>query len=284
MTSRPATIGGLIERTTQRLRRAGLEAPRREAARLVGELAGMPGTALLLDSDRVAPPELMHRVATASARRAKGEPAPYITGTMGFRHLNLEVDHRVLIPRPETEQLVELVLAAAPTGRVVDVGTGSGCIALSLAWEGSYHDVVASDQSPAALDVARRNAVRHGLAIRLVEGDLLAPVRGERFDAVVSNPPYIAEAEYRLLDPSVRCWEPRQAMVSGVDGLDAIRGLLETAPSVLVNGGLLALEIESTRAVRTAALARDAGWRDVAVVQDLFGRDRFLTARWGRRA
>jgi len=141
--------------------------------------------------------------------------------------------------------------------------------------------VVGIDRSPAALAVASANAARLGLPVRWVEGDLLAPVAGECFDAVVSNPPYLTTAEHRDLDPAVRSWEPALALASGEDGLEATRGLLAGAWEVLRPGGLLALEVDSSRAARVAALARDSGWSEVAVTQDLFGRDRYCTARRG---
>lgn len=191
------------------------------------------------------------------------------------------MDRRVLIPRPETEQLVDLVLTTVPNGWVVDVGTGSGCIALSLAAEGGYATVTGIDRSGEALAVARDNGLRLGLEVEWLEGDLLAPVRGRLVDAVVSNPPYLTADEYRSLDASVKDWEPAGALVSGEDGLDATRRLLLDALQALRPGGLLALELDSSRAAVTAALAAAAGWQDVAVIRDLFGRDRFLTARRG---
>lgn len=283
MTVAAATMRDLVEEITARLRRGGVEQPRREALRLVGDLAGSQPGAILLHPALVAPGTLRDQAMAAAERRANGEPIAYVTGRAGFRHLELVVDSRVLVPRPETEQLVDLVLEAVPGGEVVDVGTGSGCIALSFSREGRYAGVVGIDRSWGALEVARANALRLGLVVEWVAGDLLDPVRDRLFDAVVSNPPYLSAEDYRLLDSSVKAWEPEDALVSGEDGLEATRRLLADAGDVLRPGGLLALEIDSSRAAATAALAAGAGWQDVAVTRDLFGRDRFLTARQGLR-
>jgi len=185
----------------------------------------------------------------AAARRARGAPFAYAVGRAPFRHLTLAVDERVLIPRPETEQLVEEVLRRTGGGRGVaaDVGTGSGAIALALAAEGGFERIVATDVSQDALDL-------------------------------VSNPPYIAYDEARDLPASVRDWEPAQALFAGDEGMAVIAGLVAGAMDVLVPGGLLALEVDSRRADRAAALARAAGFTDAEVVQDLAGRDRFVLA------
>ncbi len=218
------------------------------------------------------------------------EPRAYAEGIAGFRLLELAVDRRVLIPRPETEGLVERVLAwsAGRWGRgngeggtVLDLGTGSGCIALSLATEGRFSRIVATDVSADALAVARANAERVQPTpmpeFRL--GDLFQPVAGERFDVIVSNPPYIAGPEYAELDPSVRDFEPQVALLSGPDGLAHTRAILEAGPDYLAAGGLLALELDSRRAEQSAAIARAFGFRDVRVERDVFDRSRFLLAR-----
>lgn len=273
------TVAALTELTAAGLRRAGLEDARREALRLIADLGNCTPGDLLLRGEREASPEWVDRVESAARRRAGGEPLAYASGWAGFRNLVLAVDRRVLIPRPETEGLVDLVIKSAPRGRALDVGTGSGCIALSLAQEGQYEEVVAVDKSADALAVAGANAARLGLPVTLLEGDLFEPVSGQEFQVIVSNPPYLTQGELETLDPSVRDWEPQVALVSGVDGLDAIRGLLTGAHDILAPGGLLALELDSSRAAVVAALAHRAGWGDVAVIQDLYGRDRYLTAR-----
>ncbi len=225
---------------------------------------------------------------TAAARPDAAEPRQYADGLAGFRLLELVVDRRVLIPRPETEGLVELVLGFAAArwgteggGTALDLGTGSGCIALSLAREGRFARIVATDVSAEALEVARLNADR----IRPVPrpefrlGAFFQPVGGERFDLIVCNPPYIAAPEYAELDPSVRDYEPRVALESGPDGLAHTRAILEAAPDHLAPGGLLALEVDSRRGDESAAIARARGFRDVRVARDVFDRPRFLLAR-----
>jgi release factor glutamine methyltransferase len=217
------------------------------------------------------------------------EPRAYVEGIAGFRLLDLVVDRRVLIPRPETEGLVERVLSwsgarCAVRGElltVLDLGTGSGCIALSLAMEGRFARIVATDVSQEALAVARLNAARVRPE-RLPEfrlGAFFAPVGGEQFDVIVSNPPYIAAGEYAELDPSVRDFEPRLALESGADGLAHTRAILDAAPDHLEPGGLVALELDSRRAEPAAAIARARGFRDVRVERDVFDRPRFLLAR-----
>jgi release factor glutamine methyltransferase len=212
-------------------------------------------------------------------RRAEGEPLAYVTGWTGFRRLELRIDRRALIPRPETEGLVDLVLERVPAGRVADLGTGSGCIALSLATEGRYELVVAVDRSEDALALAEENRRLVGAPVALLRGDFLDGVGTECLDAVVSNPPYISEREYADLDPSVSRWEPREALVGGVDGLGETARLLDEARRVVRPRGWVALEIDAGRAAATAALARGLGWRAVEVRVDLFGRERYLLAR-----
>ncbi len=213
------------------------------------------------------------------------EPRAYVEGVAGFRLLDLVVDPRVLIPRPETEGLVERVLAWARDrwgngtwGSALDLGTGSGCIALSLATEGRFARIVATDVSAEALEVARENAQRvrpaHMPEFRL--GNLFAPVAGERVDVIVANPPYIAEPEYLELDPSVRGFEPRGALVSGPDGLCHTRAILERSGDHLMPSGLVALEVDSRRAEQSADLARAAGFRLIRIERDVFDRPRFL--------
>jgi release factor glutamine methyltransferase len=202
-----------------------------------------------------------------------------VTGTIGFRHLLLRSDRRALIPRPETEGLVDLLLARVRTGRVADVGTGTGALALSLAAEGSFSAVVGVDLSPEALSLARENRDRTGGRVALVRGDLCGPLGDGAFDALVSNPPYLSAGEYAALDPSVRDWEPELALRSGSDGLEATGRLLHEARIALRPGGWLALEIDCARSGAVARRAAALGWTEIAVHADLFGRDRYLLAR-----
>ena len=212
-------------------------------------------------------------------RRAAGEPFAHVAGRAGFRSLLLRSDRRALIPRPETEGLVDLLLTRLRTGRVADVGTGTGCLALSLAAEGNFERIIGIDLSPDALAIAAENRTLTGLPVDLVRGDLCGPIAGAGLDALVSNPPYLTASEFEVLDPSVRDWEPAVALTSGPDGLAATRRLLDDGRRVLRAGGWIALEVDCTRAGRCAALARGLGWNEILVQNDLFGRERYLLAR-----
>ncbi|MFI5312337.1 MAG: peptide chain release factor N(5)-glutamine methyltransferase, partial [Gemmatimonadales bacterium] len=218
-------------------------------------------------------------------RLRSGMPFQYAVGRMTFRHLTLRVDRRVLIPRPETEMLVDLALAlTGGTGTVADIGTGSGAIALALAAEGRYDRIIATDVSREALELARGNldslAPNRRSLIDFREGDLLTAIAGERLRAVVSNPPYISPAEAGDLPAAVRDWEPPLALFSGDDGLAAIRAIVRDAPLVLEPGGMLALEIDTRRAaLARECAATDTRYRDVELRLDLTGRERFLVAR-----
>ncbi len=233
-----------------------------------------------LRRDEPRSPELMARYRDAMAKLERGVPFAYAVRRVGFRTLDLAIDSRALIPRPETEGLADLVLARCSTGLAADIGTGCGCIALALAVEGHFDRVIAVEQSPAAAALARENVRRSAPAtpVEIREGSLLAPLvgKGERFRAIVSNPPYLSAAEYEELDPSVRDFEPRAALVSGADGLDATRALFAGAGALLEPGGLLALEIDERRADAVRALAREYCWGGVEIHNDLFGRPRYL--------
>ena len=272
------SLGVLLGEGTARLATAGLGSPRREAHRLWAELCG-DGTAALLSPDATVAPDRAEAFLEAVRRRAAGEPLAHVTGRIGFRHLTLRSDRRALIPRPETEGLVELVLARVPTGRVADVGTGSGCIALSLATEGRYEQVVGIDLSAEALALARENRALTGGRVALVRGSLCQPLAPGSLDALVSNPPYLTAAEHAALDGSVRDWEPALALAGGADGLDAVVGLLDSGRAAVRPGGWLALEIDCARAAHCAWRAGAFGWTDVAIHADLFGRERYLLAR-----
>ena len=216
----------------------------------------------------------------------RGVPFAYATGAVGFRTLDLKIDPRALIPRPETEGLVDLVLkktgmrdaGCEMRGAVADIGTGSGCIALSLAVEGCFEKIVAVERSAAAAALARENVQRIAPAtpVEIREGNLLGPLveNTDRFRAIVSNPPYVTAAEYDELDASVREFEPRDALVGGSDGLDAIRALFAGSAALLEPAGLLALEIDERRAAAVRALGRDHGWR-VEIHKDVFGCARY---------
>jgi release factor glutamine methyltransferase len=275
-----ASVAALLEAAATRLQQAGVAEPRREAWRIWADLEEQAGRHTNpVDRERIALPESREQYERAVVRRAAGEPLAYVTGLAGFRCLTLRSDRRALIPRPETEGLVELMLARAPAGRIADVGTGSGCIALALADEGQYDLVVAADHSREALGLARENRIRTGLPISLVLGDLLQAFGDRSLDAVISNPPYLTEAEYAALDSSVRDWEPRDALASGADGLAATRRLIEDAGRATRPGGWLGLEVDASRASDVARIAGGSGWIDTTVHMDLFDRARYVLAR-----
>jgi release factor glutamine methyltransferase len=272
-------LRAVLEGAAIRLKAAGIAEPRREARRLWADLQGRSRAEVLPLRDDPGDHPLRARYEAAVLRLAAGEPIQYVTGITGFRRLTLCSDRRALIPRPETEGLVELVLARVSRGRIADIGTGSGCIALSLADEGEFDQVIGVDCSPEALALAGENRDRLGLPVEFAEGDLCEPLRGERWDALVSNPPYLTSGEYQGLDRSVRDWEPETALSDGADGLATTRRLVLQARDVVRAGGLLGLEVDCSRAPAVAGLATEAGWVDVSVYEDLFGRARYVLAR-----
>ncbi len=274
-----ATVAALVTDAARRLREAAVLEPRREALRLWAGITKGTAADAVLQGEELVDSATEARYELAVTRRSAGEPLAHVTGIVGFRRLDLISDARALIPRPETEGLVDLLLERVRTGRVVDVGTGSGCLALSLRQEGSFQDVVAVDRSSDALALAKLNCEFTGLPANLVQGDMCESLNERTFDALVSNPPYLTEAEYRDLDASVGSWEPELALVSGADGMWATKRLLDDGRRVLSRGGWLALEVDCTRAAAAAAQATALGWQDVSVHVDLFGRERYLLAR-----
>ena len=276
------TVSHLIEAAAAQLREAGVAKPRREANRLwAWQNRSNPGDSYL-DRHRTAVAGRATQFRVAVERRIRGEPLAYVLGHTGFRRLDLRCDARALIPRPESEDVVELALARCRTGRALDMGTGTGCLALALADEGEFAATVAVDCSAPALELAAENAGATGLAIRLVRSDLGAGLGDERFDLLVSNPPYLTEAEFAALDPSVRDWEPAIALVAGQDGMAVAGRILREADRLLTPRGWLIMEVDSSRGGAAAAIATEVGWQEVAVHKDLFGLDRYLTARRGR--
>jgi release factor glutamine methyltransferase len=273
------SLANLLAEARLILRGAGIPEPAREGLLLWADVSGEPAAGVLLASFRTVDPDMAAGFLAAVDRRAAGEPLAYVTGWTGFRLLKLRIDGRALIPRPETEGLVELVLERVDEGRIVDVGTGSGCIALSLATEGRYESVVAIDKSAAALTLAGLNRELVGASVTLVRGDLTTTLGDASVDALVSNPPYLTEQEYADLDPGVSLWEPREALVSGREGMDATVRLLDDGCRILRAGGWIALELDATRAAMVAETAERGGWEAIEVRADLFGRERYLLAR-----
>jgi release factor glutamine methyltransferase len=281
------TLGALLDDAAGRLRTPEIRDPRRQAALVWGAVAGASLGEVWRQRDLMPAAGLDGRFQEMVDRLIEGEPIAYVLGTAGFRTLELGVDRRVLIPRPETEGLVALVLewgqrtfGDRPWGVAADIGTGSGCIALSLAAEGRFERVIATDVSADAIAVAAGNRDRLGLPVpmELRRGPFLAPLAGERVTAIVANPPYVAEAEFSGLARGVRDFEPREALVSPDVGLHHVQCLLEEARDHLTPGGVLAVEVDARRAASVVERARTAGWRNAAVHRDLFGRDRYLFA------
>lgn len=285
------TIRLVVDELAGTLERGGLVDSRSTARDIVAALLHVSRYWSALAGDVVLQPQIADAARVAARRLVGGAPFAYAVGTAQFRSLTLDVDERVLIPRPETEVLVEEILtrfrAANPGGgewgTAVDIGTGSGAIALSLAAEGRFSRVVGTDNSLDALDVARTNASIIGAALRCpVEfrsGSLLAPVRDIKARLLVSNPPYIAYEEARDLPSSVSSWEPPMALLSGSNGLGITAAIVQNGRSLLDRGGALALEVDERRASLVAELVMSiGGYRNVSVVLDLTGRERFVFA------
>ncbi len=271
-------------------RLASLPTARADADELVSRLLGVPRAALQFDRGRALSPAQWSRLDEWLARRAAGEPVQYITGRAAFRGIDLAVDPGVLIPRPETEGLVEAVLgvlrdeaARWREPRVLDLGTGSGAIALAIAAEHGTARVTATDASEPALATARANAAALGLdgRVQFLAGDWLDALGGDdRFEVIVSNPPYIATGEWEALPHDVRAFEPQLALFSGSSGLEDLREIVESAPRNLVAGGWLALELAEARAAEVAGWLDGAhDWSEVRLLDDLAGRPRVLLAR-----
>jgi release factor glutamine methyltransferase len=246
------------------LRAAGCDTPRLDAELLIAAAAGMDRERLLLDPELAIEPAAARRAAEWIRRRARREPVAYILGRRGFRRIEVAVDARVLIPRPETELLVEVALELPSGARVHDAGTGSGAVAVALKDQRPDLAVTASDASAAAVEVARANAARLGLDVEIAHARGLPPAAAGA-DLVLANLPYVREDEWPALAPEIVEYEPRAALVSGADGLDAIRELVAQAPA----GTRLALEHAPGQAETVRALLREA-----ETLRDLAGRER----------
>ncbi|MDF1505274.1 peptide chain release factor N(5)-glutamine methyltransferase [Roseisolibacter sp. H3M3-2] len=285
----PASVGALVREVAAALATAHVPEARDEARDLVAALLDQPRFWPSVHRDEPVDAALVGAARAAATKRGRGAPFAYAVGRAAFRHLTLDVDERVLIPRQETEVLVDEVLAylgGRPGGTVVDVGTGSGAIALALACEGRPDRVIATDVSLDALAVAGRNValLRDALCapVELRHGSALAPVAALGAGAlrvVVSNPPYIAFGEAAQLPAAVRDWEPPLALYAAREGMALIAQLVREAAPLLAPGGLLAMEVDARRAILAAELAMSDGrYDDVAVRLDLAGRERFVLA------
>ena len=280
------TIAQALTAAAATLRAGGVPDARRDAATLLCHVLACDRAFLFTHTDDLIGTDTHAQLRRAVARRAAGEPLQYITGRQEFYGLEFEVTPDVLIPRPETELLVEAALAClrdvrAP--RLCDVGTGSGCIPVALLHERQDARAVGLDISPAALAVAARNAARHGVAdrLRLIVSDCFAALdpKTDRFDMILSNPPYVAEADLTGLQREVRDFEPRVALTPGGDGLTVIRRLLTDAPHVLVPGGNLLFEIGFNQHEAVAQLIEPRTWTLLDIHQDLQGIPRTVALR-----
>jgi len=276
------TLRGLRDNAARRLAEVS-ETPRLDAEILLAAALDRPRSYLHAWPERTLAPAQADRFAAWLERRSSGEPVAYILGRREFWSLDLEVTPDTLIPRPETELLVELALARLPANRQVaaaDLGTGSGTIALALAVERPMARIVATDQSLAALTIARRNAQRLGIRnVEFREGHWCSPLGNERFDLIAANPPYVAATDPRWRQGELQ-FEPAAALVSGADGLDALRTIIVQAPNHLKPGGWLLLEHGYDQGEAVPALLRERGFDAVSDHRDAAGLSRTSAGRW----
>ncbi len=296
----PLTVLEAVRRSTEYLGRKGVENSRLDAEHILSHVLEMGRLQLYLHFDRPLSSAEMAACRPLLRRRAAREPLQYVLGTAPFRNLELTVGPGVAVPRPETEHMLDALLdlldtlldatgrgrdstapfGSAPFGSALDIGTGSGALALALADEKLADMVVATDVSSTALAAARRNAAQAGIeAVEFRKGPLLEPVAGATFDLIVSNPPYLTTAEWRSAAPEVREWEPRVAMEAGQDGLDVIRPLIRSAVPALRPGGWIGLEVGRSQTGAVASIFREAGAGQVVVREDLAGLPRYVFAQ-----
>jgi release factor glutamine methyltransferase len=266
-------VGDALSAATDALTAAGVDDPRLDAEVMLAAAMGKDRAALYADAKATIEPPAAREFATMVRRRLRREPVAYILGRAWFRQLELLVDSRVLIPRPETELLVDL---AQKRQRVLDVGTGSGAIALAIANEREGVRVTGIDNSPDAIGVARANAARTGIEVEFLIADLIV---GGPYELIVANPPYVREAEFGSLQPEISLYEPQDALVGGPDGLDVIRDLIPAASGVLVRGGRLGVEVGQGQSRAVESLFERSGFTQVEAIRDLAGIPRVVTGR-----
>ena len=274
------TVFESLETIAVRLERAGVPSPRVDAEALLGFVTGFSRTDLILERNRELEPEGQARLESLIERRETREPLQWILGRSHFYGLELRVKPGVLVPRPETERLVEIVLEALrdqPTARVVDIGTGTGAIALAIKRERPQARVFATDIDSKAVELALENTRDLNLEINVLHGDLIGNLEPP-FDAIVSNPPYLMEADLEHLEPEVQR-DPHGALFSGPDGLGVARRVVRAAQDALEPGGFMALELDPRNVQTLAAELANSVWDGIIIHADLTGRDRFLIAR-----
>jgi release factor glutamine methyltransferase len=261
----------------------GFECPGIEARAILARSLGTDPLEFYAHPERPVDPERREAFEELLRRRLAGEPLAYVTGKREFCSRSFVVTRDVLIPRPETETLAELAIETAgrmKNPRILDLGTGSGCLAVTLSLEVRGCEVFASDVSAAALGVARRNARTHGARIRFVRSDILGSFAKSSFDIIISNPPYISEAEYAELSPQIRRYEPRTALLGGEDGLGYIRKIAAAATESLREGGFLLLEIGAGQAQSVEDIVCENGFSDIRFETDIGGVERVVKATW----
>ncbi len=277
----PETIGFLLNKIARELQSVS-PTPRLDAEVLVMHVCAFERSHLITHRHIAVTDDQRRQLDALMARRQRGEPIAYLTGTREFWSMELHVSPHTLIPRPETELLVEKALGRIPPEAdwtIADLGTGCGAIALALAKERPRCRVIATDISPEALEVARLNANKFCLTnVEFREGDWLTALAGDRLDVIVSNPPYIRADDPHLAQGDVR-FEPRQALIAGADGMDAIRHLARHAPQSLTPGGWILFEHGSDQADAVGGLLRQHGYRDIVCHRDLGGHDRITECR-----
>ncbi len=278
------TIARLVSEGAVRLQEVGVDTPRLDAELLLADTLGVGRAYLVAHPEEVVSEAAVQEWERRLERRRRREPLAYILGRAEFYGLELAVTPDVLVPRPETEVLVEAILHAQPA-MIADIGTGSGCIAVGVAVNLPGAQVWATDISESALRIARENAERHGVAhrIRFLQGDLFEPLAGLRFDVVASNPPYVAESERLSLQPEVRDWEPAHALFTAGDPLQFHRRLTAEAHFHLQESGWLMLEVGMGQAESVARLLDEAGYQQVSILNDLAGIGRVVKGRYLRR-
>jgi release factor glutamine methyltransferase len=272
-----ASVRDALGAAVDALGAAGVEDPRLDAELLLAAASGLDRASLAADSQQALTGGAARAFVVMVRRRLQREPVAYILGRKGFRRVELEVDRRVLIPRPETELLIEIALELQPE-TVLDVGTGSGAVAIAVADELPESKVVATDTSAEALAVAEANALRAGVAgrVRFERGTL---PEGEGFDLVLANLPYVSEAEWEWLAPELRDYEPRAALIAGPTGLEAIASLLESIARSSASIGVVALEVGEGQAEAVRRLMGQAGFGEVETRRDLAGIERAVLCR-----
>lgn len=283
------TVGALVVWARQSLVQAGVSNGAQEAVWLLEHALALRSHQLVSQTDRLVSPDVRARIEALVARRVAREPLQYLLGTQEFCGLEFSVSPAVLIPRPETELLIQYIVGhvhALSEATIVDVGTGSGCVAITLAARLKGRRILAIDRSPEALEVAQRNAVRHAVRDRIewLEGDLLAPLRerqvADTIDVIVSNPPYISESDWAGLEPEVRVFEPRMALIGGAQGTEFHERLLRESREFLAPGGLLIMEIGVGQAATVRQFAEQiGGYTALRIIEDAAGIERVVMAQ-----